>query len=84
MASGGVRCVSPTRSRNSRHLRFFVFSRIREKLNNSEQFWTLVRKPRNFTGEVLLPRSASYWPLLDCSSSKRRVSAPRDRADGGL
>ena len=78
MASGGV---SPTRSRNSRHLRFFVFSRIREKLNNSEQFWTLVRKLRNFTGEVLLPRSASYWPLLDCSS-KRRVSAPRDRAGG--
>lgn len=33
VASGGVRWRR--RSRNSRHLRFFVFPRIREKLNNS-------------------------------------------------
>lgn len=57
VASGGVRCVSPTRSRNSRHLRFFVFSRIREKLNNSEQFWTIpdtCKEAQEFYGRSII------------------------------
>ena len=53
-ASGGV---SPTRSRNSRHLRFFVFSRIREKLNNSEQFWRILdtcKEAQEFYGRSII------------------------------
>ena len=50
----GIRCVSPTGSRNSRHLRFFVFARIREKLTNSEQFWTICKETQEFKGRNII------------------------------